>query len=162
MDEQAVVKEISVPMYQAKGWLQFLAVMEILGGIMVAFTIIGIIFAWLPIYIFRRRGGVPEGKGYVHTTVLVDTGLYSIVRHPQYTAGILLSISLILISQSLLILVIGGVVVALLYIDILLTDKHEIEKFGDEYKLYMKRVPRTNFLLGIIRSYLRIRKKETL
>ncbi|MCP4686037.1 MAG: DUF5362 domain-containing protein [bacterium] len=50
MDEQAVVKEISVPMYQAKGWLQFLAVMEILGGIMVAFTIIGIIFAWLPIW----------------------------------------------------------------------------------------------------------------
>ena len=50
MEEQAVVKEISVPMYQAKGWLQFLAVMEILGGIMAAITIIGIIVAWLPIW----------------------------------------------------------------------------------------------------------------
>jgi len=50
MDEQAIVKEISIPLYQAKGWLQFLAVMEILGGIMAALTIFGIIVAWLPIW----------------------------------------------------------------------------------------------------------------
>ena len=50
MEEQAVVKEISIPLYQAKGWLQFLAVMEILGGIVAALTIIGVIVAWLPIW----------------------------------------------------------------------------------------------------------------
>lgn len=50
MDEQAVVKEISVPLYQAKLWLQFLAVIELLGGVLVAFTIFGIIVAWLPIW----------------------------------------------------------------------------------------------------------------
>ncbi|NYT11381.1 MAG: isoprenylcysteine carboxylmethyltransferase family protein [Methanomassiliicoccales archaeon] len=113
--------------------------------------VISLILGWLPIFILKRRGGVPTGKGYVHTTRLVDSGLYSIVRHPQYTAGILLSISLILISQSWLILAIGVLVILLLYIDILMTDKHELEKFGEEYKLYMKRVPRTNFILGIIR-----------
>jgi len=41
------------------------------------------IFGMLPILIFRRRGSVPQGESYMKTTVLVDTGLYAIVRHPQ-------------------------------------------------------------------------------
>ena len=47
------------------------------------------IFGWLPIFTFRRKGGV-KGKGYIRTTVLVDRGVYGIVRHPQYLAGVLL------------------------------------------------------------------------
>jgi len=43
------------------------------------------------------------------------------------------------------------VTILLLYVDIVMTDKHEIEKFGDDYRRYMERVPRTNFVLGIIR-----------
>ena len=110
-----------------------------------------IIFGWLPIYIFKRKGGVTTGKSYVHTTVIVDTGLYSIIRHPQYTAGILFSLSLILISQNWLITIMGVAVIIALYIDIIMADTYEIEKFGDDYKRYMKKVPRTNFFLGIIR-----------
>lgn len=118
-----------------------------------------VILACVPIFVLKRKGGVPKGKSFVHTTVLVDSGLYSIVRHPQYTAGILFSLALILISQSWLIAAIGAVVILLLYIDILMADKYEVEKFGDEYKRYMKKVPRTNFILGIIRL-LRRRKGE--
>jgi len=118
---------------------------------------ISVIFGWLPIFVLKKKGDVPKGKSYVHTTTLVRTGIYSIVRHPQYTAGILFSLALILISQSWLIAAIGVVVILLLYIDILITDKYEVEKFGDEYKSYMKKVPRTNFILGIIRL-LRLRK----
>lgn len=113
--------------------------------------VISIIFGWLPIFVFRKKGGVPKGKSFVHTTVLVDNGLYSIVRHPQYTAGILLSLALILISQNWLIAILGIVVISLLYVDIIIADRYEIEKFGDEYKCYMKNVPRANFLLGIVR-----------
>ena len=112
---------------------------------------ISIIFGWLPIFIFKKKGGVPEGKNFVHTTSLVNSGLYAIIRHPQYTAGILFSLAIILISQDWLILVLGTIIIILLYFDILMADKHEIEKFGDAYKHYMKNVPRINFLLGIIR-----------
>jgi len=124
------------------------------GWVIWAFSVI---LGWLPIFIFKRKGGVPKGKSFVHTTVLVDRGLYSIVRHPQYTSGILFSFSLILISQSWLILAIGAVAISLLYADIIMADKYEVEKFGDEYKRYMQKVPRTNIILGIIR--LLIRKK---
>lgn len=120
---------------------------------------ISVILGWMPIFVLKRKGGVTKGKSYVHTTTLVRSGIYSIVRHPQYTAGILFSLSLILISQSWLIAALGAVVIPLLYVDILKTDTYEIEKFGDEYKRYMKEVPRANFILGIMRV-LRRGKRE--
>ena len=109
------------------------------------------VFGWLPIFIFKRKAGVPKGKSFVNTTILVKDGLYALVRHPQYTAGILFSLALILISQNCFIVVIGVVAMVLMYIDIIVADKHEITKFGDDYKQYMREVPRVNFLLGIIR-----------
>lgn len=113
---------------------------------------ISFIFGFVPIFTLKRKGEVAKGKSYVHTKVIVDTGLYSIIRHPQYTAGILFSFALILWAQNWLVLALGAVVIPLLYIDIVMADKHEIEKFGDEYKKYMERVPRANFILGIIRQ----------
>ena len=116
---------------------------------------LSVVFGFLPILILKRRGGVKKGKSYVHTQKLVDTGLYSIIRHPQYTAGILLSAALVLISQDLLVSILGALMILLLYIDIILADRHDVEKFGEEYRDYMKRVPRTNFMLGIIRVLFR-------
>jgi protein-S-isoprenylcysteine O-methyltransferase Ste14 len=116
-----------------------------------AVWVLSLVFGWMPIFVLKRKGGVKKGKSYVDTSVLVDSGLYSIVRHPQYTAGILWSLALILISQNGLVTALGFMAVLLMYVDILKADKHEIEKFGEEYKRYMKRVPRTNFILGIFR-----------
>jgi protein-S-isoprenylcysteine O-methyltransferase Ste14 len=116
-----------------------------------AIWVISAILGWLPILVLKRVGGVAKGKSYVHTTKLVKTGIYSIIRHPQYTAGLLLTLALMLVSQSYPIIAMGVVVMVLLYIDIMVTDRGEIEKFGDEYRQYMKEVPRANFLLGILR-----------
>ena len=60
---------------------------------------LSIIFGVIPIFYFRRKGGVPKKSSYIHTTKLVATGIYSIVRHPQFLAGILWSIALAFISQ---------------------------------------------------------------
>ena len=65
-------------------------VLRIIGWVIWAFSVV---FGFLPMFIFRRRGGVARGKSYMHTTRLVDSGLYAIVRHPQYLAGILLNIA---------------------------------------------------------------------
>lgn len=113
--------------------------------------IISVILGWWPIVVLKRRGGVAKGKSYVKTTILVDKGLYAIIRHPQYTAGILFSLALVLISQNWIVITTGVLAITLQYIDIVKADKHEVEKFGDDYKHYMKKVPRMNFILGIIR-----------
>ena len=120
---------------------------------------ISVVLGILPIIVLKRRGGVEKGKSYVHTRKLVTSGLYSIVRHPQYTAGILLSLALVLIGQHWLVLVLGLIAMPAIYIDIMMADRHEIKKFGDDYREYMKRVPRTNFLWGIVKLLIGGRKR---
>ncbi len=125
------------------------SVLRILGWLTWA---ISVLFGVLPILIFRKQAGVPKGESFVKTTVLVERGLYGIVRHPQYLAGILLNLALMLISQHWLIVLLGIPPIVLMYIDIYKADQHEIEKFGQVYREYMERVPRMNFILGIIRQ----------
>jgi protein-S-isoprenylcysteine O-methyltransferase Ste14 len=127
-----------------------------------AIWVLGTIFGILPIFTLRRRGGVPKGKSYMETTTLVDTGLYAIVRHPQGgTAGILLNLALPLIGQHWLLVVLAAVGMALIYIDTFKADEACIEKFGSEYVRYMQRVPRVNFLAGILRLLVRQRPEST-
>jgi protein-S-isoprenylcysteine O-methyltransferase Ste14 len=127
---------------------------EILAYIGVALYVLsGLIFGWLPVIEFRRKGKVKTGRSYIYTTRIVDTGIYSIVRHPQYVTFILWAIAGMLLFQHWIVILLGIPVIPLTYIDLINADKNAIEKFGDNYKSYMKRVPRANFLLGIIRRF---------
>ncbi len=119
----------------------------------------GIVFGWLPVIEFRKKGRVRKGRSYIHTTKLVDTGIYSVVRHPQFVTFILWAIAGMLLFQHWIIIILGIPIIPLTYIDLIRADKASIEKFGDDYKTYMKKVPRANFLLGIIRLLQR-RKRE--
>ncbi|MCD6426144.1 MAG: hypothetical protein J7L35_11660 [Anaerolineales bacterium] len=64
------------------------------------------IFGWLPIFTFRSHGKI-EGKSYIDTTVLVDSGVYGVVQHPQYLAGILMNIGVCLITTHWLVILLG-------------------------------------------------------
>lgn len=112
---------------------------------------ISIVFGFLPMFIFKKKGGVQKGQSYMHTTVLVDSGLYRIVRHPQYLAGILLNLALILVSQHWLIVCLGIPSMLIMYFEIQHADRLEINKFGDAYRRYMEKVPQINFIAGIFR-----------
>ncbi len=45
------LREVNLPLFQAKSWIKFLGVMSIIQGALAAITIWGIIFAWLPIWV---------------------------------------------------------------------------------------------------------------
>ena len=110
------------------------------------------IFGILPIITFRRKGGVPEGESYTKTTVLVDTGIYAIVRHPQNgTAWLLINLGVLLIARHWTSFFLGLSSMVLVYADTYKADQYCIEKFGDAYNRYVERVPRVNFAAGIIR-----------
>ena len=96
-------------------------------------------------------GDIPKGKRFTDTTSLVDSGMYAIVRHPQYVSWMFLIFGLILISQHWLSGILGIVAIVLVYADTSREDKPLLLKFGDDYKNYMGRVPRANMLLGIYR-----------
>jgi len=44
------VEQLSAIAGQSKGWLKFLGVLSIIGGVLSALTIVGILVAWLPIW----------------------------------------------------------------------------------------------------------------
>jgi protein-S-isoprenylcysteine O-methyltransferase Ste14 len=110
------------------------------------------IFGWLPIFTLRRRGGVAKAKSYVHTTRLVETGIYAIIRHPQMGAAwLLMPLALMLITQHWVSVALGIPAMVVVYLDLLKADQRLVEKFDDAYRRYMERVPRVNFVAGIIR-----------
>ena len=113
---------------------------------------LGMVLVMAPIVMFPRRGGVPKGKSFVSTTRLVDTGIYTIVRHPQYTGGVLaIFLTTLLWYPHWLFGVLGVIGTVVIYLSCKEEDRYLIEKFGDDYKRYMQSVPRMNFLAGVIR-----------
>jgi protein-S-isoprenylcysteine O-methyltransferase Ste14 len=108
-------------------------------------------FGVVPIFAFRQKGGVPKGQDYTHTTILVDSGIYAVVRHPQYLSFMLINLGLLLIAQHWLIMAMGVVAMVLNYQIMLEADQDGITKFGEDYLRYMEKVPRMNFPAGVIR-----------
>ncbi|MFX1487435.1 MAG: methyltransferase family protein [Promethearchaeota archaeon] len=151
------ISQIIVGLYLLSGVSQ-IEILAYVGAGLYVFS--GIVFGMLPVIEFRKKGRVRKGKSYIHTTRLVDSGIYSLVRHPQYVTFILWAIAGMLLFQHWIVILLGIPVIPLTYIDLIRADKAAVEKFGDSYRAYMKEVPRANFLLGIVRL-LRRRRRES-
>ncbi|UCF58930.1 MAG: 4Fe-4S binding protein [Candidatus Bathyarchaeota archaeon] len=106
-------------------------------------------FFFSPLLYFPKNQ--QEGKSVMDTTVIVERGTYGIVRHPQILGCIMLMSATILISQHWLSAIVAVPIFVLLYQYVSMEERNLIVKFGDDYKRYMQKVPRMNFVLGIIR-----------
>lgn len=121
----------------------------ILGSVIWVF---GMVLVITPIIMFPRHGGVPEGKSFVNTTQLVDKGIYAVVRHPQYTGGVYsIFITTALWYPHWLFVLLGMIGTVIIYMSCREEDQRLIQQFGSEYIAYMRRVPRMNIFLGIMR-----------
>lgn len=109
------------------------------------------ILGWVPILEFRRHGCVAKGRSYIHTTQLVTSGPYAIVRHPQFIAWDLLALAVMCITQHWAVYVAGGIGIAVNHLTMAKADRDLVEKFGDPYREYMSQVPRWNLLIGLWR-----------
>jgi len=152
-----LIAQIIVGIYFSDDVLQ-IQILAYLGVGLYVFS--GLIFGMLPVFEFRKKGRVKKGKSYIHTTKIVDTGIYSIVRHPQFSTWILWTIAAMLLFQNWVVIMLGIPIIPLTYIDLLRADKRLIRKFGDDYKQYVKKVPRANFLIGIVRFLQNKRKQK--
>ena len=114
------------------------------GWIILAFGIIFLLWSSK-----SRKKGHAEGIG---RESLVESGMYAFVRHPEFLGHILIIFALVIISQHWISLIVGAILIVLLCLAMIEEEKRNIEKFGDAYRDYMKRVPRINLIAGIIKQ----------
>lgn len=105
----------------------------------------------LMIWMFRSLGNnITDSVVTRKDAQLVTRGPYRWIRHPLYTFGAMFFAGFFLMSANLLILFFGGIALTML---MLRTPKEEarlIEKFGEEYREYMRHTGR--FVPRVIHS----------
>ena len=102
---------------------------------------LGIVLLIVAIVTLRRKG----------TAKVIDTGIYGIVRHPIYLAAMIMFFSHIFLGQHLVVLISTAAAIVCCYASMVYGDQYNIEKFGDDYTRYMKRVARMNFVAALVR-----------
>lgn len=113
-----------------------------------ALFIPSILFVFGSLYQLKIKGKAdslsPQG-----TKRLVDTGVFSIVRHPMWIGFSLWSFALILCFQSLLSFILSTISIICFRIASVKEDDQGVKTFGDEYNEYMKKVSMWNFFKGL-------------
>lgn len=99
------VQQLSMPIYQAKGWLKFLGVLSIISGVGQALSIVGILFAWLPIWMgvlmFQAGSNIESaaqfGDKFAFLRSMGSLKTYFVLQGVLTLLGILVTVSMLCI-----------------------------------------------------------------
>ncbi len=111
-------------------------------------------FIFPPFLLLVRHGGGGRGEPYYRTNAVVDRGIYSIVRHPQYVGYVLLTIGFAALAQHALTWTLTVCSAGGFYLQSLREEASHRSRPGEDYLEYMRRVPRFNFPAGLFRLLL--------
>jgi protein-S-isoprenylcysteine O-methyltransferase Ste14 len=109
------------------------------------------VFIFAPFYLLTKHGGAKDGNTYMQARAVVDRGLYSITRHPQYLGYIFLACGFALLSQHWVagLLTVAGA--TFFYLQAVREERYCLAQLGEPYEQYRRWVPRFNIVLGIMR-----------
>ncbi|MBN2182585.1 MAG: DUF5362 domain-containing protein [Sedimentisphaerales bacterium] len=112
-----LVQQISYPIFGCKGWMKLLGVMFIIGGVLYALTLIGIIIAWLPIWqgvLLLQAAGAAENARHTGSEHELIRSL-SKIRTYFAIMGVLTLIGLILAVLWIVLMIVFALSGAALY-----------------------------------------------
>ena len=153
-------KRIIYEIYEACGLGSFFTILIFgHGGVgtqlnILALRIIGLIilvtgaFFVISAFIALKRKGKPE-TGWENTTVMINSNIFRIVRHPLYLGTTISAIGLMSLYQSIPSTTVGIVSIFCCWMASKKEDAFNIEKFGDSYKEYVEKVPMWNAFKGL-------------
>lgn len=104
----------------------------------------------------NRYQNVSDESNLSQPDQVVNSGIYSYVRHPMYLGWMIVSIAIALIIPQWFTIISSIVIVALIILEIRREEVSNVAKFGDDYVSYKGDVPMLNILLGCWKN---LRKK---
>lgn len=104
MEENNLIKELSLPIYQSKSWMKLLGIVLIIQGVLAAFTLIGIIIAWLPIWlgvlIYKAANYIEVAQLQGDKTLFVES--LNKIKTFFVINGVLMLVALVMMAISFL------------------------------------------------------------
>jgi protein-S-isoprenylcysteine O-methyltransferase Ste14 len=88
-------------------------------------------------YVLLKKRGNPKGN-FENTSVLVKSGVYSLIRHPLYFSLFLLGTGVMMKDPGVLAIILGVINLFAVGLTALTEEKEMVEKFGEPYKEYIK------------------------
>ena len=97
---QETVRETSMPLFKSKGWIRLLGILMLIYGIMIALSLVGLIIAWLPIWLgilliqTSNRIGQAQitGDKYSLTTAMQSLGTYFTIYGVLTLIGLIMGV----------------------------------------------------------------------
>ena len=114
-------------------WMRVLAIIFILGGLFVMMICI-------KKYFFQLSGIVNKEK--ITKPFLETGGIHRYVRHPLYLGTFIFLIGLFLLNPLLSNLIAVIIIIIYTMIGIQFEESKLIKEYGDDYRLYQKKVPK--------------------
>jgi protein-S-isoprenylcysteine O-methyltransferase Ste14 len=126
----------------------------------IGYIIISIAFAFMAAgSIILYEGGDTKKKKRPRIR-FIEKGIYTVVRHPVYLGLMLLFIGMMFISDLRWSSILAFPSVVTMYYYTIKEEQIFLERFGDEFEDYLKRVPRLDIFLGIYRLIKKQRNKQ--
>jgi hypothetical protein len=98
-----IVKELSTDLFKAKGWMKLIGVLSIIQGILMIFTLWGVIICWLPIWmgiLLNRSAGRIEMAYLNGDRAMSREGMQNLQKYFTIN-GVLALISVIIFAVGL-------------------------------------------------------------
>jgi hypothetical protein len=90
--ENDLVREAALPLYQARGWLKFVGIMMILGGIPSALALVGIIPIWQGVLLMQAASSIETaantGQRYAFNSAMNNIKTFFIVNGVLILVGL--------------------------------------------------------------------------
>lgn len=114
-------------------FLNPLSFRQIISWIFLIFSVYVVITGYI---LLKRKG--KSTVNFENTSVLVKSGIYGFIRHPLYLSIFLLGTGVMLKDPGPFQLMLGAINLIAIWITAKIEEKEMIEKFGDEYLIYIK------------------------
>ena len=116
-------------------------------GITLLVCAAGMIFT--PLFLRKKMRKVKKEQEIDSSGNILKHNLYAILRHPQYLGYIMMALGFACLSQHWVVVCLASLTTVFFYFQIVREEEYCLQKFGDEYLHYCRKVPRLNLLKGI-------------